>query len=396
MDIIESENSKKKSSNLTIINIKKNIIENSPQKKHKNQKTMSKTEKILKIYIQNLITHNKTKFQNLLNYFVNDYDNNNHNHHDNNKNNHDNNNHNNHNNYHYNNNEIPLTCDFFLSSFNLIEIYGPDIYKFSLKLENSNSLFIPNFLARHNNIPNVYRTRIINWMFEIFSNYNSEPLSFYTSVSIFDKFLLKSQRTINDYEIQLIAMCCIFISSKLEDIIPLHMIHIKKNIGHNLYKEIEISHTEIEILNTLNFDVFCVTSYHFIKNFLYDFVINNRNLINKFNLNKFVDSLEKICLYVNKIVLINTKFLKYKCSLIAISVIVISFDILRSNSKTLKKENENFLKQWIIFLIKESEYSNKLINHVYAKIVEYLNNADEILENNAPKIKEEGSRIEYY
>jgi hypothetical protein len=233
-------------------------------------------------------------------------------------------------------------------------------------------------------------------MYEIFSNYNSEPLSFYTSVSIFDKFLLKSQRIINDYEIQLIAMCCMFISSKLEDIIPLHMIHIKKNIGHNLYRENEISKTEIEILNTLNWDVFCVTTYHFIKNFLYDFVINNKNRINNLNLNKYVNTLENICLYVNKIVLINTKFLKYKCSLIAISIIVTSFDILRSNSKTLNKDNENFLKQWIVFLIKESEYSNKMISYVYGKIVEYLNKADEVLENNAPKIKEEGSRINYY
>jgi hypothetical protein len=232
-------------------------------------------------------------------------------------------------------------------------------------------------------------------MLEVFSNYTSEPLSFYTSVSLFDKFLLKSKRIIDDYELQLIAMSCIFIASKIEDIIPLHIIHIKKNIGHNLFNEKQIIQTEIEILNTLNFDVFCVTTYHFIKTFLYDFVINNKIRIKNLSLEKYINSLENICLYVNKVVLINEKFLKYKCSLIAIGIIVISFDILRSNSLSLGKEKENFLKQWIVFLIKESEFKKHVINHIYEKIMEYLNDVDSFLIN-APKIKEEKNKIVYY
>ena len=334
---------------------------NSNESKHKPTKIISKEEKISKIYIYNLIKHNKSQKKNFLS---------------------------------PTSSEIQITSDFYTqSSQNLIEIYGPEIYTFSLKLENS--FFYPNFLTKHNNINNIYRTRIINWMLEIFSNYKSEPLSFYTSVSLFDKFLLKSKRIINDFELQLIAMACIFISSKIEDIIPLHIIHIKKNIGHNLYNENEIAQTEIEILNTLNFDVFCITTYHFIKTFLYDFVINNKIRIKNLNLEKYINSLENICLYLNKVILINEKFLKYKCSLIAISIIVMSFDILRSNSLTLGKEKENFLKQWIIFLIKESEYKNHVINHIYQKIMNYLNDVESVLIN-APKIKEERNKIVYY
>jgi len=326
----------------------------------KNIKFKSKTEKLSKIYIYNLIKHNKSKQKPFTS---------------------------------PTSTEIAITSDFFTSTSNLIETYGPEIYTFSLKLENS--FFYPNFLQKHNNINTIYRIRIINWMLEIFSNYNSEPLSFYTSVSLFDKFLLKSERIINDYELQLIAMSCIFISSKIEDIIPLHIIHIKKNIGHNLYNENEIIQTEIEILNTLNFDVFCVTTYHFIKTFLYDFVINNKIRIKNLNLEKYINSLENICLYLNKVILINENFLKYKCSLIAISIIVIGFDVLRSNSLSLGKERENFLKQWVVFLIKESEYKKHVINHIYEKIINYLNDVDSFLIN-APKIKEEKNKIVYY
>jgi hypothetical protein len=128
---------------------------------------------------------------------------------------------------------------------------------------------------------------------------------------------------------------------------------------------------------------------------LYDFVINNKIRIKNLNLEKYIISLENICLYLNKVILINEKFLKYKCSLIAISIIVMSFDILRSNSLTLGKEKENFLKQWIIFLIKESEYKNHIINHIYQKIMNYLNEVDSFLIN-APKIKEERNKIVYY
>ena len=354
-----NENNNNENYSMDICNSESN--KNSNESKHKKTKLISKEEKISKIYIYNLIQHNKSKIKSP---------------------------------FSPTSSEIPTTSDFFSSSSqNLIEIYGPEIYTFSLTLENS--FFYPNFLTKHNNINNIYRTRIINWMLEIFSNYKSEPLSFYTSVSLFDKFLLKSERIINDFELQLIAMACIFISSKMEDIIPLHIIHIKKNIGHNLYNENEIVQTEIEILQTLNFDVFCVTTYHFIKTFLYDFVINNKIRIKNLNLEKYIISLENICLYLNKVILINEKFLKYKCSLIAISIIVMSFDILRSNSLTLGKEKENFLKQWIIFLIKESEYKNHIINHIYQKIMNYLNEVDSFLIN-APKIKEERNKIVYY
>ena len=354
-----NENNNNENYSMDICNSESN--KNSNESKHTKTKNISKEEKISKIYIYNLIQHNKSKIKSP---------------------------------FSPTSSEIPTTSDFFSSSSqNLIEIYGPEIYTFSLTLENS--FFYPNFLTKHNNINNIYRTRIINWMLEIFSNYKSEPLSFYTSVSLFDKFLLKSERIINDFELQLIAMACIFISSKMEDIIPLHIIHIKKNIGHNLYNENEIVQTEIEILQTLNFDVFCVTTYHFIKTFLYDFVINNKIRIKNLNLEKYIISLENICLYLNKVILINEKFLKYKCSLIAISIIVMSFDILRSNSLTLGKEKENFLKQWIIFLIKESEYKNHIINHIYQKIMNYLNEVDSFLIN-APKIKEERNKIVYY
>ena len=127
-----NENNNNENYSMDICNSESN--KNSNESKHTKTKLISKEEKISKIYIYNLIQHNKSKIKSP---------------------------------FSPTSSEIPTTSDFFSSSSqNLIEIYGPEIYTFSLTLENS--FFYPNFLTKHNNINNIYRTRIINWMLEIF------------------------------------------------------------------------------------------------------------------------------------------------------------------------------------------------------------------------------------
>ena len=55
----------------------------------------------------------------------------------------------------------------------------------------------------------------------------------------------------------------------------------------------------------------------------------------------------------------------------AISIIIASLDFFRSNYK-VSKEAENFLRQWLLFLVKESKFpvDNNTIN-VYNKICAY-------------------------
>ncbi len=52
-----------------------------------------------------------------------------------------------------------------------------------------------------------------------------------------------------------------FIKSKEEDIIPLHMIHIKKNIGHDIFTENQIIIVEPDIPNFFDWDIVFITTY---------------------------------------------------------------------------------------------------------------------------------------
>lgn len=68
--------------------------------------------------------------------------------------------------------------------------------------------------------------------------------------------------------------------------------------------------------------------------------------------------MSKICSYIRN-------------SLKSIACIVAARDILVSNSTTITVECSEFLKNWIIFLIKESGYETALVHEVYTNLVEY-------------------------
>ena len=76
-------------------------------------------------------------------------------------------------------------------------------------------------------------------------------------------------------------------------------------------------------------------------------------------------------------------FYEYDCSLKAITCIIASFDTYRNTdeaTKNLMNKGEcfSFLRDWILFLISESEYSSELINEVYVKLVNVHYNYENI------------------
>ena len=56
-----------------------------------------------------------------------------------------------------------------------------------------------------------------------------------------DNYLQKAQKKFNENDIHLIGMVSMYMASKMEDIIPLHMVHIKTKIGHDKFTKSEFS-----------------------------------------------------------------------------------------------------------------------------------------------------------
>lgn len=249
----------------------------------------------------------------------------------------------------------------------MIKSYGPELYVTIVEMDS-----LPKdstYLKKHE-INSVSRTKMVSWMMEIFASYPSEPLSFFLSVNIMDMYLEKTTRKFKDSDIHLIGLVSVYMASKMEDIIPLHMVHIKSKLGNDKYKKEEIVNLERDILKVLSWDVIMITTYDVVKTFLSDFFVNNREMIESLKIENLCFDLEIISIFLSKLICLHEAFYKYNHCIKAIAIIIASFDILRSNF-VITKTIEDFIRQWILFLINESKYSIELITKVYNKICKF-------------------------
>ena len=256
----------------------------------------------------------------------------------------------------------------------MVKSYGPELYITTIELDSIKREV--SFLKKHH-IRSSSRTRMVNWMMEIFASYSSEPLSFFLAVEIMDNYLQKTNKIYNENDIHLIGMVSIYMASKMEDIIPLHMVHIKTKIGHDKFTQEEIIMMERDILTILDWDILLITTYDSIKTFLSDFYVNNRNMINNLKMDIICYDLEIISIFLSKLVCLHEAFFKYNKCIKAISIIIAAFDILRSNYK-MSKEAENFLRQWLLFLVKESKFPVDHVTRVYNKICAFYEDIDSV------------------
>jgi hypothetical protein len=259
----------------------------------------------------------------------------------------------------------PSVTDIIENNSKLNQYYGPEIYAYSLSLDRN---FPYDFVRKHS-FNSIMRITMIDWMLHIFNSYNSEPSSFFSAVHYFDTYIKNSRYNIYDEDIHLIGISCIFIASKMEDIIPLHLNQVTEKIAHNKFKPRTISNKEREILTTINWDLVIVNTYNFIRTYIYDFYINNIKIFEKSNIKNYIKKLEYISIYLARMVCLEEKFCIFPYSLKAVCIIVAAFDILCANSKNISEESEFILKKWILCLLKSSSYSINIIRELYHKII---------------------------
>jgi len=256
----------------------------------------------------------------------------------------------------------------------MVKVLGPELYISTVELDSIQRDYF--FLKKHN-ISSKERTHMVGWMMEIFASYPSEPLSFFLSVEIMDNYLQKTEKKYNEKDLHLIGMVAVYMASKMEDLIPLHMIHIKTKIGHDRFTQEEIILMEKDMLKILNWDLMFITTYDVVKIFLSDFYVNNKDMINNLKMNVVCYDLEIISIFLCKLLCLHEAFFKYSKCIMAISIIIASFDIFRSNYN-ITKETENFLRQWLLFLVKESKFPVDNVTKVYNKICAFYEDIESI------------------
>jgi hypothetical protein len=268
-----------------------------------------------------------------------------------------------------------------LENARLIISYGPEVYEYSRLIEDSlfksnieNGLL--NILGNHD-ISSKIRTKLVDWLLEVFYAYKCDENTIYLTLMLMDGFIFKS-KNLNNSDLHLLGITCLYISSKFEDLYPLDMNTVKGRIAHNKFSEKEIKDKEKQVLNILDFKLVHATMLDFIKNFIYDFTYNNRSVIVKINTNDEIKLLENTAIYISKILFHSHDFSHYKNSLKAICCIICAFDLVRANVSSFNKDMEVFTNEWIKFLVEQSRYEPDQIMDLYEKIKKFYSEFDNI------------------
>ena len=196
-----------------------------------------------------------------------------------------------------------------------------------------------------------HRAVVIEWLSYIIHYFSQSNETLFMCINIMDRYITKKKITLNNY--QLAAISSYLIASKYEDTNSPSiddLIYISKNI----YSHNNIIEMEIDILSTLNFDIFSVSSYQF---FSFFYLISNLN-------NKILFCLGHLIL---ELCLLNIDLMSYDSSQLAIGSFIIAKKSLEikgglSNIKLFYNYNENDMieiQKKIVLFLNRIVYSNK-------------------------------------
>ena len=255
-----------------------------------------------------------------------------------------------------------------------------------------------NYLTNHK-ITERMRTRMIDWMIEVLSNYRCDESTYFESVNLMDRYFkicnLKNI-ILKPEELHLIGVSCMFLASKYQDIYPLRLKIIHEKIAHKKLSIDEIKKKENEILKFLNYNIGKPTMWDFINLFIeeiffvncnnylikhnvllnnYDIIDNkkdnidkeNYDIINKIYTKNMINLLFYVCIYLAKMNCHDYNLMQKKPSLLAASTIFVAIKICEQIN------NEDYINKY--FNNKLSEISQKDEKDIIKVSQMILNNA---------------------
>ena len=253
------------------------------------------------------------------------------------------------------NNYLFITKNVFL--FQELNIKKEFLTEILIGLKKDEKINIPcysNEIFKYQNSSEInekHRAVVIEWLSYTVCYFSQSNETLFMSINIMDRYISKKKISLNI--LQLVAISSYLIASKYEDTnYPLinDLIYICKNI----YTQNDIISMEKDILNTLNFDIFSVSSYQF---FSFFYLFTNSN-------NKILFYLGNLIL---ELCLLNIDIMSYKQSLLAIGAFLVAKKSLDINGELFDNKlfydyNENDIKEIqkkIVLFLNKKVYSNK-------------------------------------
>ena len=244
----------------------------------------------------------------------------------------------------------------------LITYLSTDIFN-TMNIQEQKQQISPTLLIRHSIQP-ALRNKYINWMYCLCKLFGEELQLFILSVYLFDSYIDKSQTIINIKDLELISLTCVYISTKFEEVKIPH-INTLTNCNSHITRE-QINQKEVDILTLTNFQLLCVTTFHYVKLFLIDLQKNKKD-------NKYINLYEQICIFIVKFMILDESFYKYKQSLNSIAVLIVGLDLLTTNSKQLPNDVRALISKWVVDIIEKNKYDYTLIQQIREKLMNNWN-----------------------
>lgn len=256
---------------------------------------------------------------------------------------------------------------FMFENDNILISYGPEIFNF-MKNQERTSVF-KDLITRHSLTPEI-RIRMVDWIIEIYNVFEFSDQTFFTTVHIFDTYLAKTKKILEDKDVHLLGMISMFLGSKFEESYPIKLDFLYEKIGHKLFTKDELVLKEREVLKEISADTIIGTSMlECISSFFYDFYQNNKEFLNNFNMGYFIKHLELNAIYYAKLLTHFHMFSEFPSCFKALSCVLVSFDEIRVDVQKLSADEEYYMKEWVRYIMKENKYEFKYEN-MYNNIIE--------------------------
>ena len=241
------------------------------------------------------------------------------------------------------------------------------------------------------------RTRMVDWMIEVLSNYHCDESTYFEAINLMDRYFKvcdEKRQILQPPELHLIGVTSMFIASKYQDIYPLRLKIVKDKIAHNKLSCQEIKDKEDEITRYLDYNLGLPTMWDFINLYLEEiFYINcNKhhiknqilldtyyktitteedeqlgNVINKKYTKNMLNLLKYVCVYLAKMNCHDYQLMQKKHSLLAASTIFVAIKICEQINK------EEYINDY--FTDKLNEISNNSENDIIKTAQKILYNA---------------------
>ena len=253
---------------------------------------------------------------------------------------------------------------------NILYIKKEFLIEILIGLKSDEKINLPNYsnnifkFQEKENINERHRAVVVEWLSYINHYFNLSNETLFMTINIMDRYISKKKISLEIY--QLVGISSYLISSKYED--KTHpSIEELSYISKNIYTHDNIISMEKDILNTLNFDIFFVSPYHFYSYFYIISELNNKKLFHLGHL-------------ILEICLLNIEIMSYNQSLLAIGALLIARRCLQI------KTGINNIKLFY-------NYNDEEIKEIQKKIVVFLSNI--VYNDNNNLIMEKFERNKY-